>query len=279
MISNFARTFSIEATRPNAGEIAVLAELLPPRTPVYFSAVPTIEPHELIAAAALLRKSGLEPIVHIAARRIRVATDLQNLLASLRGEADVRRLLVIGGDVEIAGPFADALAVIQKGRLRETGIEEIGIGAYPEGHGRIAASRLEAALDEKIAAASVHGLRVHIVSQFSFSPERILAWLKQLRACGIAQPVRVGMAGPTSVPGLLRYAKRCGVATSLRGLMSGAAAGLLGQVTGNAGPDRIIETLAAASGLGDAAPHYFSFGGTIETARYACEASAGRIAA
>lgn len=269
MIPNFARTFSLEATRPNAGEIAALAGLLPPGTPVYFSAVPTIQPHELIAAAALLRKSGLEPVVHIAARRIRVAADLQNLLASLRGEADVRRLLVIGGDVDTSGPFPDALAVIQKGRLREAGIEEIGIGAYPEGHNRIAAGRLEVALDEKIATAAAHGLGVHIVSQFSFSPERILAWLQKLRACGITKPVKVGMAGPTSVPGLMRYAKRCGVNASLRGLMAGAAAGLIGHV----GPDRIIETLSLAGDLGDAAPHYFSFGGAVETARYACSTS------
>ena len=269
MPDNFARSFSLEATRPNAGEIAALVDLLPGETPVYFSAVPTIEPPELIAAAALLRKSGLEPVVHIAARRIRAAADLHNLLASLRGEADVRRLLVIGGDVDAAGPFPDALAVIQKGRLRETGIEEIGIGAYPEGHTRIPVSRLEAALDEKIAAAAAHGLGVHIVSQFSFSPERILAWLKQLRACGIIRPVKVGMAGPTSMPALLRYARRCGVNASLRGLMSGAAAGLIG----NVGPDRIVETLSLAGDLGDAAPHYFSFGGAVETARYACSTS------
>jgi methylenetetrahydrofolate reductase (NADPH) len=269
--TSFARRFSLEATRPGAAEIAALADLLPPQTPVYFSAVPTIEPPELIAAAALLRTSDLEPVVHIAARRIRAAADLQNLLASLRGEADIRRILVIGGDVDAAGPYSDALAVIQKGKLREAGIEEIGIGAYPEGHPRIPVGRLEAALDEKIAAATAQGLGVHIVSQFSFSPERILAWLRQLRACGINQPVKVGMAGPTSVPALFRYAQRCGVAASLRGLMSGAAAGLIGHV----GPDRIIEALAVAGDLGDAAPHYFSFGGTVETARYACEAAHG----
>ena len=269
MPDQFAHRFSLEATRPNAGEIAALADLLPGGTAVYFSAVPTIEPPELIAAASLLRKSGLEPVVHIAARRIRAATDLQNLLASLRGEADVRRLLVIGGDVDTAGPYPDALAVIQKGRLREAGIEEIGIGAYPEGHNRITPGRLVVALDEKIASATAHGLRVHIVSQFSFSPEHILTWLKQLRACGITKPVKVGMAGPTSVPGLMRYAKRCGVNASLRGLMAGAAAGLIG----NVGPDRIIETLSMAGDLGDAAPHYFSFGGAVETARYACSTS------
>jgi methylenetetrahydrofolate reductase (NADH) len=265
----FTRDFSLEATRPNATEIGGLAELLPRRTPVYFSAVPTLQAHELVSGAALLRRSGLEPVVHIAARRFHSCADLHNLIAALRGEADVRRLLVIGGDVDAAGPFADALAVIQKGRLREAGIEEIGIGAYPEGHPRIPAGRLEAALDQKIAAATAHGLRVHIVSQFSFSPERIVAWLRQLRASGIACAVKIGMAGPTSMPALLRYARRCGVNASLRGLMSGAAASLIG----NIGPDRIIETLILAGDLGDVAAHYFSFGGVIQTARYACATS------
>jgi len=275
MSAGFAQRFSLETTRPSAAEIASLADILPGGTPVYFSAVPTVTPHEIVIAAALLRQAGLEPVIHIAARRMGAAADLQELLARLRGEADVRCLLIIGGDVERRSAFADALAVIQKGRLREAGIEEIGIGVYPEGHPRIASDRLEAALDAKIAAAKAHGLRLHLVSQFSFSPDGILAWLKRLRACGITAPVKVGMAGPTSLPSLLRYAQRCGVNASLRGLLSDGAAKLIGHV----GPDRIIAALAAADDLGTVAPHYFSFGGAVETARYACEASAGRIAA
>jgi len=270
--ANFARRFSLEATRPNAAEIAALADTVPRGTLLYLTAVPTQSARELVTAAAALRKAGIEPVAHVAARRLASAAALQELLAALRGEADMRRLLLIGGDVDTPGAFPDALAVIQKGRLREAGIEEIGIGGYPEPHPRIPAARLEAVLDEKIAAATAHGLRVDIVSQFSFSPERILAWLKQLRACGISKPVKIGMAGPTNVAALLRFARRCGVAASLRGLASGFAGGLVGQV----GPDRIVETLSAVTNLGDIAPHYFSFGGTLETAHYACEAAAGR---
>jgi methylenetetrahydrofolate reductase (NADPH) len=96
-------------------------------------------------------------------------------------------------------------------------------------------------------------------------------WIRQLRACGIHKPVKVGMAGPTSAPALFRYARRCGVAASLRGLISGAGAGLIG----NVGPGRILEALSQAPDLGDAAPHYFSFGGAVETARYACESAHG----
>lgn len=279
MANGFAQTFSLEATRPNAAETAALGDILPRATQVYFSAVPTITPDELVTAAGALRKAELEPVIHIAARRLLAAQDLPELLSRLRGEADVRRLLLIGGDVDAAGPYPDALALIQKGRLRESGIEEVGIGAYPEGHPRIDAGRLEAALDAKIAAARAHGLGLHIVSQFSFSPERIIAWLKRMRACGISTPIKVGMAGPSSLPALLRYARRCGVNASLRGLASGAAAGLMGQIAGHVGPDRILAALASAEGLGAVTPHYFSFGGTVETARYACEASAGRIAA
>jgi len=267
--------FSLEATRPSAAEIAAVAAILPRGTPVYFSAVPTVTPEELVSAAATLRKAGLEPVVHIAARRIHVAADLKDLLARLHAEADVRRLLVIGGDVDATGPFPDALSVILKGGLRDAGIEEIGIGGYPEGHARIPADRLEAALDQKIAAARAAGLRVHIVSQFSFSPEAVVSWLKRLRACGIAVPVKVGMAGPTSFTALMRYAKRCGVNASLRGLTSGLGGSLLG----NVGPDAIVSALAEASGIGDASPHYFSFGGLLQTARYACDAAAGRLPA
>jgi len=267
--------FSLEATRPSAAEIAALADVLPRGTPVYFSAVPTLTAQELVTGAALLRKGGLEPVVHIAARRIHAAADLQDLLTRLHAEADVRRLLVIGGDVDTAGAFPDALAVIQKGHLREAGIEEIGIAGYPEGHARIAADRLEAALDQKIAAARAAGLRVHIVSQFSFSPDAVVLWLKRLRACGIALPVKVGMAGPTSLTALLRYAKRCGVSASLRGLASGAGAGLIG----NVGPDAILAALDVAPGIGEVSPHYFSFGGVLQTARYACDAAAGRLPA
>ena len=275
---SFVQNFSLEATRPDANEIAALAAVLPPGTPVYLTAVPTVDPRFQIDAAAGLRKAGLEPVPHIAARRLADAAQLNELLDGLRGEADVRRLLVIGGDVETSGPFSDALAVIQNGGMREAGIEEIGIGAYPEGHPRISQRRLEAALDQKIAAARAAGLRVYIVSQFSFAPDKILAWLRQLRACGVAVPVKIGMAGPASVTGLLRYAKRCGVSASLRGLMSGTGRGLIGQVAGFAGPDAILAALEAAGDL-NASPHYFSFGGAVETARYACEAAAGRIAA
>ena len=271
-----AQRFSIETTRPKAAEIEAVAAAVPKGTELYITAVPTQTEDELIAAAANARRAGLEPVVHIAARRLPSLEMLQNRLARLHAEADVRRLLVIGGDIDPIGPFADALAVIQKGRLREAGIEHVGIGAYPEGHPTIPTDRLSASLDEKIAAAVAQGLGVRLVSQFSFSPDDIVSWIKKLRAKGITQQISVGMVGPTSVPALIRFAKRCGVGVSLKGLMSGAASALIG----NVGPDRIIDALDAAQGaIGDVHPHYFTFGNLVATAEYGTTMSRKAIVA
>ncbi len=86
--------------------------------------------------------------------------------------------------------------------------------------------------------------------------------------------MRIGLAGPTSLTALLRYAKRCGVNASMRGLASGAAASLIGHI----GPETIIDELSAESAeLGEIAVHYFSFGGIADTARYA-QKQAARLA-
>ena len=271
----FARRFSLEVTRPRPDEITSLAQIVGPGVELYLSAVPTQSFRDLADTAALVRRAGLEPVTHLPARRMENAAALADFLARLRDGADARQVLLVAGDVDTSGLYPDALSVIRGGALQKAGIDEIGISGYPEGHPKFPAEQIERALHDKLAAAQESGLSVHIVSQFCFDPEKIVAWIKRLRSKGITVPIQIGMAGPTSITALLRYAKRCGVNASMRGLMSGAAASLLG----NVGPDRIIETLEAAGGeIGDAEPHYFSFGGALDTARYARDMALGASA-
>lgn len=265
--TGFTGGFSIEATRPASGDLAAVAACAGHGRQIYLSAVPSKPVLELIATAVLARRAGLEPVVHLPARRFATTAELSNLLAALRGEADLRSVLAIAGDVETHGLYPDVLALIRSGELQRAGIENIGLAGYPEGHPRIATGRLEQALIDKIAASAAAGLRPHIVTQFAFTAGPVIHWLRVLRQQGVLLPVKVGIAGPTKLSTLLRYAKRCGVNTSIKGFMSGAAAGLIG----NVGPDRIIDELSKAADLGDIALHYFSFGGIAETARYACE--------
>jgi methylenetetrahydrofolate reductase (NADPH) len=283
-IAEFVTGFSLEATRPTADEIDALATIAPAGTRVYLSAVPTRRTDEgikdeRIEYARRLKARGFEPVPHVAVRMFATSAALDDFLARMTGEADVRRLLVVAGDREQpAGEFRSAIELIDGGLLQRRGIVEVGIAGYPEGHPRIAPLDLERALADKIAAAETTGIAVHIVTQFCFDPGAIVQWIRRLRDFGLEHPVRVGLAGPTSLATLLRYAQRCGVRASAQGLAR--QSGLLRQLFAMSAPDGLVRELAQARGegyLGAVKPHFFSFGGLSRTARWAAAAADGRI--
>jgi methylenetetrahydrofolate reductase (NADPH) len=278
-IGSFVRSFSVEATRPSADDVAALRAIVAPGTPVYISAVAHRPLDEIVDAAARLRQAGLEPVPHLAVRNFTDAHELEAFLARLRGEADVHRLLVIAGDRDQpAGDFRRSVEVIDGGILQRHGIRDIGVAGYPDGHPRIPQHDLDVALADKVAAAEAVGIGVHVVTQFCFDPAAILAWVRRLRSFGMEHPVRIGLAGPTSLSTLLRYAQRCGVRASAQALAR--QTGLMRQLFAMSAPDPLVRALAEAraSGLtGEIAPHFFSFGGLARSARWAQAVADGRI--
>jgi methylenetetrahydrofolate reductase (NADPH) len=278
-ITAFVRGASLEATRPTADDVDALKAAAAPGTPIYLSAVPTRPQEDVVGQAALVRAAGLEPVPHLAVRNFASPDALGRFLDRLNGEAGVRRLLVIAGDrAEPAGPFHGALEAIDSGLMSRRGIVEIGISGYPDGHPRIAPHELDRLLAAKLEAAHQTGLSVQIVTQFCLDAVPLIAWLRKLRDHGVDHPVRIGLAGPTSLSTLVRYAKRCGVRASTQGLARNA--GLIKHLLGASAPDGIVRALIEANRdgeLGDIAPHLFSFGGIGATARWAAAATAGKI--
>jgi methylenetetrahydrofolate reductase (NADPH) len=277
-IAAFMRGTSLEATRPTADDIAALTAAAAPGALVYLSAVPSRPQEEVVEQAQAVRAAGLEPVPHLAVRNFANAEALRRFVDRLTGEAGVRRLLVIAGDrPDTAGPFLGALEAIDSGMISRN-IETIGISGYPDGHPRIAQHELDRLITAKLQAAEATGLRVEIVTQFCLDAAPIIAWLRRLRAHGVDHPVRIGLAGPTSLTTLMRYAKRCGVRASTQGLARNA--GLVKRLLGASAPDGIVRTLIEANrdgDLGEISPHLFSFGGVGATARWAAGAAAGRI--
>ncbi len=278
-LGSFLRAGPLAATRPTADDAAGLTAAAAPGTAVYLSAVPSRPQEDVVEQAARVRAAGLEPVPHLAVRNFPSADALGRFLDRLTGEAGVRRLLVIAGDrAEPAGPFHGALEAIDSGLISRRGISEIGISGYPDGHPRIAGHELERVLAAKLEAAEQTGLAVNIVTQFCLEAAPIIAWVRRLRAHGIDLPVRIGLAGPTSLTTLMRYARRCGVRASTQGLARNA--GLIKHLLGASAPDGIVRILVEQNRdgeLGDIAPHLFSFGGIGATARWAASAAAGRI--
>jgi methylenetetrahydrofolate reductase (NADPH) len=272
-IAAFMAGFSVEATRPSEADIAALT-VLARGTRVYVSAVPNRPADESVTAAIRIRAAGLEPVPHVAVRNFASADALDDFLGRLNGEAGVQCVLVIAGDRAECGPFKRAIDAIDSGLLRRRGIRTIGIAGYPEGHPRIGADELDRALAEKIDAAEATGLGAEIITQFCFDAGPILDYIARLRAFGFEHPVRIGLAGPTSLAALLRFAARCGVRASTQALVQ--RSGLLRQMFAMTVPDDLVR------GLADAAPancsaHFFSFGGLPAAARWARAVSDGLI--
>lgn len=259
---------SVEIT-PNApGAAQSLRDKFDPGTDVFISFLPGTGFERTIGAAAALRKSGFNPVPHIAARNIAGEAMLRDCLARARDEAGVTRVLVIAGDMDAPrGDYSSALELIGTGAFEEHGVTHVGIAGYPEPHPKIATDALVRAMHDKLAAVRARGMNPFIVTQFCFSADPVVAFLQKTRADGIDAPVRIGVAGPASMATLVRFAVRCGIGNSLRALQT--RTNMIGRLLSDAGPEDILrgvaDALAAAPDPRVTGIHFFPFGGADKT--------------
>lgn len=216
-----------------------------------------------VETAAMLRRAGFNPVPHIAAREMPSRQALDDFLARARGEADVRRILLIAGDVAAAkGPFKSARDVCGSGLLETHGIASVSVAGHPEGHPYL---ELPEALDGLKAWRDwgrQTGIRVSAVTQFCFESTPILQWIAELDRAGIDLPVIVGLAGPATPATLTKFALRCGIGNSMRALR--AQIGRFGRLLTDTGPDDVVRGLCDAPAIATAPIagfHLFPFGG------------------
>jgi methylenetetrahydrofolate reductase (NADPH) len=258
---------SVELSPREVLDAAALRSLLPLGTTVFVNHPPRATHHDIVAACSQLRRAGLAPVPHLAARRLSSFTQLEDLLRRAAAEAAVERVLIVAGDPDRpVGPFRDSLDLLASAALERHGLAEISFAVYPERHPRIGNRALDAALDEKLELARRRGLKPSLVTQFGFAAAPIAARIAALRARGIACPITVGVAGPGNVATLAKFAIRCGVGASLQALARGETA--LARVRTGTTPDAMIRALVAAEA--PSAPidglHIFTFGGLRRTA-------------
>lgn len=262
-------TWSLEATLPKPTEIEAVASVLDEGTEVFLSTLPHVSLDQQIETAGIVRSNGLEPVLHIATRYFATRTEMVGYLARANQEADVSRVLVIGGDLHPPrGEFDSALALIESGLASDYGIKRIGVAGYPEGHPKISASTLWTELGEKLDSAREQGLGVEIVTQFCFSPDAIVDWLNDTWERWPGTHVRLGFAGPASAKSILRYALRCGVKTPKSGLGHKLTAASRLARNHDPAPSIVAVGDALRQNSGSASVHLFSFGGFENTVRW-----------
>jgi methylenetetrahydrofolate reductase (NADPH) len=262
---------SLEISPRELHRAADVAALLPANTCVYIPSLPGLPLTRTLEAIAALRAAGLDPVPHVSARRILNDGEFRAFLKEAVAKHGVHRVLLLGGDEpKPKGPFTDSLQILESGMLADSGIREIGVAGYPEGHPRISAGSLHESFERKRRLTREQGLGMYVVTQFSFAPQRVVEYCAGLGRTAPDVSIYAGIAGPTDPVALARYAQRCGVSVSLRALRT-LGSGIARLVT-NADPREQLVALARYSLLREpsnlAGVHLYSFGGAVRTAAW-----------
>jgi methylenetetrahydrofolate reductase (NADPH) len=262
-------TASVEVSS-HGHQLAELKERFPAGLDVTITFLPGDNFRNNVATAAALRRAGFNPVPHVAAREIASTEALDDFLARLRSEADVRRVLLIAGDVAGAkGPFKSSHDVATTGLLQAHGIAHVSVAGHPEGHPYLDEAATFLGLCAWRDFARETNIRVDIVTQFCFESAPILSFLAALDAHAIKLPVTIGLAGPATPATLTKFALRCGIGNSMRALRG--QIGRYGRLLVDSGPDDIMSGLAAAPALATSAIggfHIFPFGGLRKSANW-----------
>lgn len=270
-LADFARKASTEITTHDEDLLASLTNKLPPGTTLYVAHTPKATLEDVVRVAVKAQSLGFRASPHLVARRIANERALKSALGALR-DAGVSQALLVAGDLQRpVGNFTSTLQVLDTGLLENSGMQRLGVAGHPDGHPSIGPDALLAALRYKQEFARRTGIQVHIVTQFGFDPEALCAWDQRMTEQGITLPVHVGIAGPTPLAKLIKFALQCGVGASMSSLVKnvGSMANLARLATA---PDEMLLGLirgrAAYSGSRLVQPHFYAFGGSMATATW-----------
>jgi len=279
-IVQFMAGASTEISTHDEPHLAELARELPAGTTVYVAHVPKASLADVVRVALKLQALGVTASPHIVARRLESQQSLRSALRELTA-GGVHQVLLVAGDLDKpAGNFTSTLEVIDSGALDEAGIQRAGVAGHPEGHRDVADQALWHALAHKQAYAQRSSVKIHVVTQFSFDPQAICNWDRALSEHGITLPVHVGIAGPTPLTKLVKFAMACGVGASLRAVMKNMATMSKMARLATSPDEMLVGLLRGTSGNGTTHlrhPHFFAFGGTLATAQWMRRVAEGRF--
>jgi methylenetetrahydrofolate reductase (NADPH) len=279
-IADFVAVASTEITPHDAALVPALAAALPVGATVYVAHTPKSSLSDVIRVSLDLVRRGLSASPHIVARRLESESVLRDALGTLRA-AGVNQVFCVAGDGETpAGPFASTLDIIDSGALSDACLPHVGFAGHPEGHPSVNSPLLWDALRRKQEFADRTGVAVHIATQFGFDANAIADWVQELIVAGIHLPVHVGIAGPTSLPKLLRFAVQCGVKTSMQTALKspGSIGSLLGmRMTPNEMVPALVRLSAGEEESQMIKPHMFTFGGALASAHWLRAVREGRF--
>jgi methylenetetrahydrofolate reductase (NADPH) len=247
---------------PTAHVVDEVHACLPMGARVTVTASPSKGLASTLEIAERLAGIGFDVVPHLAARMIAGPGELAEITSRMRG-AGITKVFVPAGDADPpAGVYHSALQVLEDLAAAGDPFAEVGITGYPESHPSIHDDLTIQSMWDKQRHAT------QIVSNLTFDPDVLAAWVRRVRARGVQLPILIGLPGPVERVKLLRMATKIGVGESARFLAKNG--GLFARIAtpGGYDPVRFLGRAAAALGPDDlqvAGLHLFTFGQVAET--------------
>lgn len=247
---------------PAAAVVDEVSASLPAGATVTVTASPRKGLEATFRVAEQLAARGFDVIPHLAARMIAHPAELADITARLHC-AGITKVFVPAGDATSqTGVYHSALQLLEDLALAGHPFSEIGITGYPESHPSIHDDKTIQAMWDKRRYAT------QIVSNMTFDPRVLAAWVDRVRNRGIHLPILIGLPGAVSRAKLAGMAAKIGVGESASFLTKNG--GLFARIAtpGAYDPIRFLDRTAATIGRPDAGVaglHLFTFNQVAET--------------
>lgn len=276
--------YSLEIIPRAVDNLTAIKQVLPLTSRLYIAQPDGTPFASVLNAAKCFRAEGYAVMPHLPARAIRNVADLEAMLAAYRREANVDQALVVAGSRDIPiGDFSNSMDLLETGLFAKYDFRRLHVAGHPEGNLASEPAGTHKVSDNallwKQGFASRTGCEMAIVTQFAFDARVIINWGERLANLGITMPIHVGIAGPTKMTTLLKYAILCGVGPSIEVLKKRAVdltklmlpyepGEMLSEIADHRSrnPKTLIRQL-----------HFFPFGGVNRTAEWVKNAATKNV--
>ena len=217
--TNSFKKFSIEVMPRTAKKVDDFKRILPEKTTVYVAHLEDTPVEEMFATCKRLISEGMVPMPHIPARIITNVGELEDWVKEYASLGVEQSLLLAGNGKNPSGELFNSIQMLESGIFEKYSFKKIQIAGHPEGNPDI---DKDGSLEKTINALKIKQdfarrtkLQVGITTQFCFDLNPVIKWLEILESEKIDLPISLGLAGPTKLQTLIKYAIMCGVGPSI----------------------------------------------------------------
>ena len=218
-LTNDTTTFSLEVMPKTAKKVDDFRKILPKKTTVYVAHLEDTPIEEMFFTCKRLISEGMAPMPHIPARIIHNTGELEDWVKEYSSLGVNQSLLLAGNGKNPKGELFNSIQMLETGIFEKHAFKKIQIAGHPEGNKDIdkdgTLEKTINALKAKQKFALKTKLKIGITTQFCFDLLPVIEWLKVLEREQIDLPISLGLAGPTRLQTLIKYAITCGVGPSI----------------------------------------------------------------